>query len=345
MKWHLYSANEVRVHQDRWQSLNHEWGACPLLDKDFVIPLLQEFGTGMEVLACCENENRVQAMAILTRTGPGVWQTIQPSQAPLGMWMHRPEAELGPILKELFKTLPGYPLVVGITQQDPDFFCRPDHTATLKTIDYQQTARITLEGSFEGYWAARGKNLRHNMKTQRSKLVKNGVSLRLEVITKPEDVAQAIVDYGTLESAGWKGKLGTAVHADNGQGRFYRNMMEAFCRRGAGRIYRYWYNDKIASMNLCIEGNGVVVVLKTTYDESIKDGTSPAFLMRQEQCQELFDEGRLNRIEFYGKAMPWHFQWTNEIRTIYHVNNYRYPLLPRLHNVMKKPATVAHQEG
>jgi hypothetical protein len=341
MKWHLYPANELRVHQDQWQSLSHEGTACPLLNKDFVIPLLDELGTGMEILGCCEDDNRVQAMAILARTSPGVWQTFQPSQAPLGMWMHRPQAELGPILKELFKTLPGYPLVVGITQQDPDFFRRPENVTTLKTLDYQHTARISIKGSFEEYWGTRGKNLRHNMKTQRSKLAKKGVSLRLEAITTPTDVAHAIVDYGSLESAGWKGKLGTAVDADNAQGRFYRTMLEAFCRRGAARIYRYWYNDRIASMNLCIEGNDTIIILKTTYDESITDGSSPAFLMRQEQCQELFNEGRLKSIEFYGKAMSWHFQWTKEIRTIYHVNTYRYPLLPLIHNVMRKSPAIA----
>lgn len=28
-------------------------------------------------------------------------------------------------------------------------------------------------------------------------------------------------------------------------------------------MYRYWYNDKIAAMDLCIEGNGSIIVLKT----------------------------------------------------------------------------------
>lgn len=39
--------------------------------------------------------------------------------------------------------------------------------------------------------------------------------------------------------------------------------VENFCRQGAGRMYRYWYNDKIAAMDLCIEGNGSIIVLKT----------------------------------------------------------------------------------
>ena len=40
-------------------------------------------------------------------------------------------------------------------------------------------------------------------------------------------------------------------------------MLKNFCRQGAGRMYRYWYNDKIAAMDLCIEGNGGIIVLKT----------------------------------------------------------------------------------
>lgn len=343
MKWHLSPASVFQCHQDQWQRLNNEGMKSPLLETDFVLPLLREFGTGTEILAVCEDDNQAQAMAILTQTSPGVWQTFQPSQAPIGMWINRPQLCRKQALAELFKTLPGFPLVLGITQQDPDFAPRPQNSGTVKTVDYLQTARISLSGSFEDYWDTRGKNLRHNMKAQRSKLAKRGISLRLEVSTAPEEVARGIVDYGTLESAGWKAQLGTAIHAENAQGRFYRNMLEAFCRRGAGRIYRYWYNDSIVSMNLCIEGNGAIIVLKTTYDESLKDGTSPAFLLRQDQCKQLIDEGRLKRLEFYGKAMPWHFQWTDEIRTMYHVNHYRYSLLPLLHDIVKKPAVAIYR--
>ena len=324
MKWKLYPIDEFERHRDAWQRLNRE----ALLEADFILPALKVFGSGNELLAVYGDEPC--AMAILVPKGRAGWETFQPTQAPIGAWLQKDGMDLQQLLSSLLKSLPGFPLIFGLTQQDPDLLPRPSEEPDLKTLDYIDTARITVAGSFDEYWQLRGKNLRHNMKKQRNNLEKLGIVTRLEQVTTPEGVAQAIADYGRIESASWKAEGGTAIHPDNDQGRFYREMLEAFCQRGAGRIYRYWYNDCIAAMDLCIEGNGSIIILKTTYDESVSHGTSPAFLMRQDSFRQIFDEGRLKRIEFYGKLMEWHTKWSEEVRTMYHVNCFRWSILPSL---------------
>lgn len=108
-------------------------------------------------------------------------------------------------------------------------------------------------------------------------------------------------------------------------------------------MYRYWYNDKIAAMDLCIEGNGSFIILKTTYDESISDKTSPALLMRQETFKQLFNEGELKKIEFYGRVMEWHTRWSDELRTMYHINEYRWTPLLLLHDIIRRPTATSNQ--
>ena len=340
MNWTLLPANRLTDHAARWQSLNDAVGASPLLAPEFVLPLIEEFGTGRELLALCERDGVVNAMAILTPRGRGVWDTFQPSQAPIGLWLHRPGSDLSVLLSTLMRALPGFPLVVGLTQLDPELTARPAPETRLRLMDYVLTARVALSGTFEEYWNARGKNLRQNMKKQRNKLEKEGVGTRLECNTAPQDVAGALADYGRLESAGWKAEIGTAIHPDNAQGRFYQRMLEGFARRGAARLYRYYFNDRVVAMDLCVEGPDHIVILKTTYDESIKDGTSPAFLLRQEQCEQLFGERRLARIEFYGKVMDWHLKWTGDARMLYHVSCYRFGALASLHERLRPVATV-----
>ena len=331
MNWKLYPIDEFERHRDDWQRLSREAKTSPLLDADFLFPALKLFGSGKEFLAVYGEES--SAMAILIPKGGVAWETFQPSQAPMGAWLQKDGMDLQLLLAKLLKVLPGFPLVFGLTQQDPDLLPRPVEKPNLKTLDYIDTARITVEGSFDEYWQSRGKNLRHNMKKQRNNLEKLGIETRLELITEPGGVAEAIADYGRIESASWKAEGGTAIHPDNDQGRFYRAMLEAFCRQGAGRIYRYWYNDRIAAMDLCIEGNGSIIILKTTYDESVSNGTSPAFLMRQDSFRQIFDEGRLKRIEFYGKLMEWHTKWSEEVRTMYHANYFKWSFLPRLRRI------------
>src|SRR5262245_16548623 len=271
-------------------------------------------------------------MGLLARRGHSQWETFQPSQLPLGAWVMRPEGDFGLLLSGLGRKLPGIALAIGVTQQDPACVARPPETARLHTLDYIQTARVAVTGTFEAYWSKRGKNLRHNMKRQRAKLESEGTRTTLEMLTRPEDVGAAIEDYGRLESAGWKSEYGTAVHPDNDQGRFYRAMMEAFCSAGAGTIYRYRFGERVVAVDLCIQGGGALVILKTTYDEALKT-ISPAFLMREESFKGLFSERKVERIEFFGKLMEWHTRWSDDVRTLYHVNYYRSQLVPRIRNM------------
>ncbi len=328
MKWSLIPARDFPAMAARWSELHARCQASPMLAVEFVQPLLAAFADGREHLASCEHDGRTVAMALVVPAGSASWASFQPAQAPIGLWLQEPDIEMGALLAALMPALPGMPLVFGLTQMDPALLARP---GALRTLDYIATARITLAGSFEDYWNARGKNLRSNLKKQRARLDKEGVALRLQVSRASADVAAAVADYGRLESAGWKAGGGTAVDAANAQGQFYRAMLEGFCRRGAGSIYRYWFNDQLVAMDLCIEDGQQIIVLKTTYDESVPGNLSPTLLMREEAVRQLFDGQRFERLEFYGKVMEWHTRWTDEVRTLYHVNYYRWPALGRLH--------------
>jgi CelD/BcsL family acetyltransferase involved in cellulose biosynthesis len=340
MSWHVVPAREFAAHAERWRRLHAAGAASPLLAADFVQALLDAFGTGRELLAwrAAANGDDAEVMTIVTPGRAGTWSTFQPAQAPVGLWLQR--ATGAPVaLPALLRALPGLALMLGITECDPMLMARPPESAGVRTADYIRTARITLAGSFEDYWNARGKNLRNNLKKQRKRLAQDGVATSLEILRAPDRMAAAVADYGRLETTGWKGSQGTAVDAGNDQGRFYRTMLEAFARRGAASVYRYSVGGRLAAMDLCVEGGGCIVVLKTAYDESLGPQLSPALLMREEACRGLFDEGRFERIEFYGRVMEWHTRWTDEIRTMYHLNGYRWPLLGRLHALARRRHT------
>lgn len=343
MKWTLLPASALAEHAEAWRSFNAATTRSPLLEPEFVLPLLECFGQGDELLAICHANDQVVAMGIMGRHGRAGWYAFQPSQAPVSMWMHAPLPPLEDLLSSLLRALPGFAMLLSLTQRDPELEVRPAASGTVSTADYIRTARVTLAGSFADYWAARGKNLRNNLKKQRSRLEKDGTLTRLEASREADAMAAAIADYGRLESAGWKAGLGTAVHPDNAQGRFYQRMLEGFARHGLACVYRYRFNEQVVAMDLCIEGHGCIIVLKTTYDESVPASLSPTLLMREECVQQLFDEQRFARLEFYGKVMEWHTRWTEEIRTMYHVNLYRWPGLLPLHNLVRNRHTLAAQ--
>jgi len=203
---------------------------------------------------------------------------------------------------------------------------RPTASQRLRILDYIQTVRIAVDGNFDGYWSNRGKNLRHNLKRQQNRIAKEGITAEFDVLETATDVVAAVEDYGRLESTGWKSGVGTAVSSDNAQGRFYRDILERFAQRGQAVVFRYRINGKVAAMDLCIVQYGVLVILKTAYDENHAP-LSPASLMREQAFRWIFSRGDIQSIEFYGRLMDWHTKWADEIRTLHHVNLYRWSLL------------------
>jgi hypothetical protein len=133
MKWTLYPINEFFGYQEQWDSLNQTLSESPLLHTDFVIPLLECFATGDELLAIYGDARNPKAMAILCKAKIGAWRTFQPSQAPVGMWLQNPSDSAESLLKSLHAALPGFNIKLSITQQDPQILPRPEHSENLTT--------------------------------------------------------------------------------------------------------------------------------------------------------------------------------------------------------------------
>ena len=59
----------------------------PVLDSRFITIAPEVFGTGKESIVIGTADGLPVAMGILHKTDLGTWQSIQPSQAPLGPWV------------------------------------------------------------------------------------------------------------------------------------------------------------------------------------------------------------------------------------------------------------------
>jgi CelD/BcsL family acetyltransferase involved in cellulose biosynthesis len=339
VRWQFSPLAELHGKAALWDALNDSAGGLPFLSSHFLLPLATEFADGSETLALGLEGGTVVAGALLRREGMGRYTTFQPSQLPLGPWIVSAGRDPWPVAHSLLLALPGLGLGLGLTQLDPRFSQRPENTPRLNTLDYIQTAWVDVAGGFDAYWETRGKNLRTNMGKQRRKLEAEGTTLHMQTLQRPEDMASAVAAYGRLETAGWKAGMGTAVSPDNAQGRFYTHTLENFCRQGRGRVWQLSFGERVVAMDLCIESADTLVVLKTAFDPEFRN-VSPAFLLRQDAFRQVFDEGRHSRIEFYGRLMEWHTRWSENSRTLYHANAYRWSLVPRLREQLRrwKPA-------
>lgn len=335
IRWELAAIADFDRHANDWDRLATAVPASPFLESGFMRPLLAHFASGREKLARAIAGDQVVGFAILEPAGLGRWNTFQPSQLPVGPMVLAPGIPLERAVTNLGTALPATWLAIGITQLDAHVHPMPASNATSISSPYIQTAWVEIEGTFESYWESRGKNLRQNARKQRRKLVEESIAPRLAVLKDPADVAAAIAEYGVLESAGWKAGGGTAIHPDNPQGKFYRAMLENFCAAGRGRIYRYCFNEQPVAFDLCIENADTLVVLKTAYDERVNKALSPSTLMREEAFQQIWTEGQIRRVEFFGKIMDWHKRWTDNSRDLYHLTRFRWGWLKAIKNVTR----------
>ena len=329
LKWKNVAATDFADNstlQAAWDRLNALHGDLPFLTADVVISALKIFGDNKERLLVAYQGATIAAMLILCRTDAFRWRTFQPSQLPLGAWVAEANLSLDSLARALLRGPLGLCLGLSVTQVDPHMAARTVDTPDSQTLDYVETGWIDIQGSFDDYWSARGKNLRQNMRKQRAKLAADNVSLTMQVLHDHADMAGAVARYGQMESAGWKAQEGTSIHPDNAQGRFYRELLEHASQRGEAAVYQYLFNDKIVSMNLCLQRKGTLVVLKTTYDESIQS-VSPAFLLREEELRQFHAEGKTKRLEYFGRLMEWHTKWTDQKRMLYHLTVYRWPAI------------------
>jgi CelD/BcsL family acetyltransferase involved in cellulose biosynthesis len=339
LAWTVEPAARLAQQIDVWNTLNAAHYRTPLLDGQFFQFLLREYGNGTERLAICRAGGIVIAATILSKNKFG-WQSFQAMQSPLGAWVHNPQYSYEQLTGSLLRSLPGMPLTIGVTQQDPIFVARPAETDRMSTLDYIQTARLTIKGTFDEYWRARGSNLRQNLRTQRNKLSRESVVTRMTSVREPDAIGAAIDAYGRLESSGWKSGEGTAIHPDNPQGRLYRSWFEQLSAQGEAVVYQYFFNSDLVATDLWIHRGPTLILLKTTYDEKHKT-FSPTMLMRQEIFEQVFAEGRFKRIEFYGRVVDWQRRWTEEFDVLYHVSLYRWPWLARLQRRRASSASAA----
>jgi len=323
-----------------WDRLNSLRMNLPFMSAAAMVAALAAFGTGDERLFVGRQGARVVAMFLLAPHGRWRWATFQPSQIPLGAWVAEPALEVTWLGRSLIHKSLRTCLALSVTQVDP--LIQPRTTDTPNTLhsDYIETGWVDIEGSFADYWAARGKNLRQNLRKQRNKLATDTVRTQMRVLTAPHDMAPALARYGALESSGWKAGEGTSIHPDNAQGRFYTQLFVDAATRGEAVIYEYLFDDRTVAMNLGLLRDGVLVVLKTTYDESIKL-FSPASLLREEELQSLFAQGHIRRVEYYGRLMDWHTKLTDRKRTLHHLTIFRWPLLKRLAEMRRQASARA----
>ncbi|HJW24149.1 MAG TPA: GNAT family N-acetyltransferase [Rhodocyclaceae bacterium] len=319
-RWQVHPLNRSLVaFAGRWDALNqHVLAGHPMLDSRFVDALLWYFGDGSERLCHLTCHGDTTGLCILKPARLGVWTSFRPGQTQLAPAILMDAAGLG----ELPGRLPGLAGQVDLLCQDPKFAPAFDlHPIPHRRCPHVLTISIRLEGDFDAYWHSRSGNLRRGLRNRENRLAGAGLGARLVRLEAPEDMPGAVERFSRLESAGWKGRAGTAVRADDRQGLFYRQVLEGFARSGQAAVYEYWLGDRHAASELTIARHPMMILLKTAYDEELAE-FAPGRLLLREIIRDGFARLPGGSIEFYTNAGADELAWATDQRWIEHVSLY-----------------------
>lgn len=322
MTWIVYKIDEYpgKLWAD-WDLMNSQHhNSNPLLNSDFIAPLHQITNEALLVGVATSDQNEITAMLLLKKNHVGIWQVFKPSQAPIALVVVNNSIDFD--AAGLVSKLPGFAFKL-------DFYCLDpvEHGSVIAAAKGAQLSnhsvniRITTNGTFDDYWNQRPKKLRSNIKRYTNRCTEECGECSFQIIETPEDILSATDRYGILESQGWKGKAKTALHPSNYQGQFYRRYLHAQACSGNALVMEMYIKDKLVASRLCVQKNGLLITLKTTFEESFKRYALGRLLLKRliEWC---FEQPKINQIDFYTNASPEQLEWSTEQRNMLNASVY-----------------------
>ncbi|HNP35740.1 MAG TPA: GNAT family N-acetyltransferase, partial [Woeseiaceae bacterium] len=219
-------------------------------------------------------------------------------------------------LQALLRALPGYGARLIFPRQDSEAsqlaaLEGPESESRLHSI----TTSVAIKGNFESYWSTRHSEVRRTVRRSEKKLVDSGLTPRLRTLESPGDMADGIAEHGRLETAGWKGHEGTAIAANNRQGKMYVDLMTRFASNHDAVIYQLLLDDRVVASLLSVVHGNIQAMLKTTYDESYSAlgiGRYINYLM----YRDVFDRSPGRTIENYTSSTKIDRRWCTHHREI-----------------------------
>ena len=337
MEWSCCSANEFHKSADEWAVLNRSSMNLAFFEVEFVSALIEHFFDGDELYVQGKLNGELMFAGFFKPLGKGRWMTAMPSQCPLGMFLCNGSEVRDTVIKGLTDALPGKVAMLDLMQTDSKFMSFLPEQA-FETQPYITSGNRPIPEDFDAYFACLGKNMRQNYNKVINRAARAEDVLSTRKVSSPEEVRQAILTYGEIESSGWKNDQGTAISPDNTQGKFYVKALTALAEKGKACCWYYLINEQIVAVDLCIMQDDCLIILKTTYNEEFNK-QSPALMLKIEMLKHysinLNSEG-IRNIEFYGKAMEWHKRLDSTLREIQHVTFYPNKLVKNVIKLIKQ---------
>ena len=136
---------------------------------------------------------------------------------------------------------------------------------------------------------------RRKLRQGRERLEAEG-AVTFETIADPAALGDALDDYVALETAGWKGRAGTAIGQRPAEGAFMRAMVSGFGAEGRIRIVRLRRGGRTLAAAILPRSGSETFVLKISYDAAEAAG-APGVQLVHRLTEAALGDPAIGRID------------------------------------------------
>lgn len=169
-------------------------------------------------------------------------------------------------------------------------------------------AYVCTKGTWETYFQSLSSQRRYDYQRKRKRTERSGrIGIRIERPVVRASVSFMLGEVFRVEGAGWKGRSGSALLANEQVRKFMTRYSEMACDRGTLRLCFLDVEGQPIATILGIEYAKRFWVLKIGYDEEWAR-CSPGIQVTMETIRYAFEQG-LEAYEFLGSEEPWQSTW------------------------------------
>jgi CelD/BcsL family acetyltransferase involved in cellulose biosynthesis len=169
------------------------------------------------------------------------------------------------------------------------------------------------------YLAARGGTLRSTIKRMGKKFTAEGGVL--EVVTRPENLAEAIAAYEEVYAASWKNPEPFPA--------FMPGLLQTCAEKGALRLGVARLNGRPIAAQAWIVSHGRAEIYKVAYDQAYK-GYAPGTLVTAMLMQQVIEVDRVGEVDYLMGDDPYKKTWMSKRRERWGIVAYNLRSLPGL---------------
>jgi Acetyltransferase (GNAT) domain len=118
----------------------------------------------------------------------------------------------------------------------------------------------------------------------------------LKTIDEQPEIIHAIERFLKLESAGWKGRNGTALSQKTAQSGFAKTMLHSFTADKKLEIHELYCGEKLVASGILLKSQGASYFWKITHDEAFAK-FSPGVLLTQNLTQHCLNQSQPTNID------------------------------------------------